>query len=371
MNRFTLAVVAATVSTSSAYAGGLDRSNQATGIIFKEGTYAELNFGYVAPSVDGTDRNLGAGAGASGDVADNFFQGSFGYKQDLSDKLSFAIIVDQPYGADIAYPVGGSVNLGGTTATLNSRSITGMLRYKINNRFSVLGGIRAQDIDAAVTLNGAAYGPASGYAADFDGDTGFGYQLGAAYEIPEIALRVAVTYFSEIDHTLDTIESGPGGAPRAAGPDTPLTTPQAVNIDFQTGVAADTLVFGGVRWADYSEVKVRPSRLGGSSLTDIDDFYRLTLGVGRKFSEQFSGAISLTYEEGGDDLVSPLGPTNGQFGLTVGGTYSIQNVELTAGINYTRFGDSNPRTAGATPVAAADFTDNDAIGVGFRIGYSF
>lgn len=380
MNRFTLATVASIAGATTAMAGGLDRSGQNINILFEEGTYAELSFGYVAPDLSGNDGPLaGPLAGRStGDVGDNFFQGSFGYKQDINEQLSFAVIVDQPFGANIDYPAfvppagGGSALLGGTAAVLDSTAVTGLLRYKFNERFSVHGGIRAQTLNASVSLNGGAFSPApfpGGYRATFDGDTSYGYQIGAAYEIPEIALRIAATYFSEIDHDLET-EQFVGGAPAALTTNTPTTTPEAINISFQTGVAKDTLVFGSFRYADYRVVQVRPTVLGGTSLTDIDIVRDFTLGVGRRFTDQISASVALNYSGGGpDDEVSPLAPSDGSYGITVAGSYHVTDqVKLSGGINYTRLGDA-VAAPGGRPVTP--FQDNDAIGVGFRIGYSF
>ncbi|WP_179379451.1 OmpP1/FadL family transporter [Jannaschia marina] len=378
MNRFTLAAVATIVGTGSAMAGGLDRSGQNINLLFEEGNIAELTFGYVAPDLSGDDGPLaGPLAGrSSGDAAGNYFQGALGYKQDINDRLSFAVIVDQPYGANIAYPAfvppagGGSALLGGTTATLDSSSVTGLLRYKFNDRFSVHGGIRAQQINASVDLRGGGYGPLNGYSADLDGDTAFGFQIGGAYEIPEIALRIAVTYFSEIDHDFDTQENIVPGVTS----NTEVTTPEAVNISFQTGIAKDTLLFASFRYADYSVVQVTPTQFGintgGASLTNIDDARDYTIGIGRRFNDKFAGSVTLNYSDGGaDDQVSPLAPSNGSYGITIGGSYQVNpNIKLSGGVNYTRIGDAVPTVAGNE---LSDFEDNSAVGVGFKIGYTF
>lgn len=375
MNRFTLAVIATISGSATAMAGGLDRSGQNINILFEEGAYAELSLGYVAPDLTGVD-SVGPSAGApTGDVGGNFFQAGFGYKQDINEQLSFAVIVDQPYGANIQYTTaaaGGSGLLGGTSAALDSTAITGLLRYKIDDRFSVHGGIRAQTVNATVTLQGgafAAFGPA-GFATNLEGDTAYGYQIGAAYEIPEIALRLAVTYFSEIDHDFRTTENIAPGAVTT----TEVTTPEAVNISFQTGIAADTLLFASFRYADYGVVQVTPAAFGGAtggaSLTDIDTARDFSIGVGRAFTDKFSASVAVNYsDEGTDDLVSPLAPTNGTVGITLAGSYEVTDqVKLSGGLNYTRVGDAIA-APGGNPVTA--FDNNDAIGIGFRIGYRF
>ncbi|MGB3556055.1 MAG: outer membrane protein transport protein [Jannaschia sp.] len=372
MNRFVLAAAASVAGTATAMAGGLDRSNQNINILFEDGNYAELSFGYVSPTVDGTDV-AAFGGRPSGDVADSFLQGSLSFKQDLNDQLSFALIADQPYGANVAYPTtasGGSVALGGTTATLDSSSLTWMMRYKFTDRFSVHGGLRAQQFNGAVRLGGLAYGGLNGYSTTLDGDTALGYQVGAAYEIPEIALRVAMTYFSEIDHDVTVTENG------AASSNIEVTTPEAINLSFQTGIAEGTLLFGSFRYADYSVTQVRPvgfsAATGGASLTQVDKVRDYTLGIGRRFTDKLSGSATLLYNHGGsDDLVSPLAPTNGSYGITLAASYqATDQLRVSGGVNYTRLGDAFPET-GTPDTARASFDDNSFVGVGIRIGYSF
>ncbi|PJI91942.1 long-subunit fatty acid transport protein [Yoonia maricola] len=360
------------LSTSMVQAVGLDRSGQSVGIIFEEGNYAEFSFGYVMPTVEGDDVAAfdPLGGGPTGNVADDYGVVGFGYKRDIDEKMSFALIIDEPYGADISYPVGDSVSLGGTEAVLDSIALTGLLRYKFDENFSIYGGVRAQAIEASVTLDGAAYGGAapagvSGYSVDLDRDVGYGYTLGAAYEIPDIALRVALTYISEIEHEFGTSDNFGSTA------DTEVTTPQAVNLDFQTGIAADTLLFGSVRWAEYSVVVVEPEAFPLGSLTDIDDGFGYTLGVGRRFNDVFSGSVSVGYEpEGDSDLVSPLAPTNGNYSIAVGGEYQLDDYAISAGIRYIVPGDASAET-GTPDTARADFTDSSAVAIGVKVAYNF
>ena len=109
-------------------------------------------------------------------------------------------------------------------------------------------------------------------------------------------------------------------------------------------------------------------RSRGGSLTDIEDGYSYTLGLGRQFTDNFAGSISVNYEEEEDPLVSPLAPTNGSLSITVGGAYTMDNVELSGGISYVSLGDAQPETS---DTARADFTDNSAVGVGLQIATKF
>jgi len=68
-----------------------------------------------------------------------------------------------------------------------------------------------------------------------------------------------------------------GGNPinPAGTSNTEVETPESLNLEFQTGVAADTLVFGSIRYARYSDTIVSPdvfnAQTNGLSLTNIED----------------------------------------------------------------------------------------------------
>lgn len=367
------------ITAGASLAGGIDRSNQGIGILFEKGRLVELSLGHVGPTVSGTDIALAPGApsgGSSGDVADNFAQFALSFKTDFTDKLSFALIYDQPFGADIEYAPT-SFNLGGTVAYAETDALTAILRYKFNENFSVHGGVRGQRAFGQIDLRGAAYGPLNGYSVDLDDDIGFGYLVGVAYERPEIALRVALTYNSDIEHEFDSIESVANGAVIVAQGVTNTSTPQSVNLDFQTGIAKDTLIFGNVRWVDWQQFRVGPDffvnlPVPGLSdgLIDIENTTTYTLGIGRRFNDTWSGSFSVTYEDDIDPLISPLGPTDGRLGFTLAAVYTDGPIKVTTGVNYSLLGDAQAET-GTPDQARADFEDNDSFGFGVRVAYKF
>ena len=180
----------------------------------------------------------------------------------------------------------------------------------------------------------------------------------------------------------DTTESGPLVDPDGPGPipavpllsgtsTTKVKTPKSWNLEFQTGVAADTLVFGSIRWVDWSSFLVDPEnfvRVTGAGLVELEDTTTYTLGVGRKFTENWSGSASFSFEKSGNDLVSPLAPTNGKKGITLAAIYTRDNMKITTGINYTKLGDASPETS---DVARAQIRDADLVGVGVKVGFTF
>ncbi|MCF6316493.1 MAG: hypothetical protein L3J30_09480 [Marinosulfonomonas sp.] len=354
------------VTATSALAGGIERSSQSALVLFEKGNYAELTFTSVSPSVSGTG-TAAVGGGASGNMAESYTQVGFSYKHQFNDKLSAAIIYDTPYGANVNYPVAAYFNTG-AMADLESSSITGLLKYTMPSNVSVFGGLRYQTMSATADIptGGAAYSISTSE------DSGIGYVLGVAYEKPEIALRVALTYNSRIKHTVQSTEVSATYA--AATTATTFETPESINLEFQSGVAADTLVFGSVRWVDWGNFSLDPlgyrATFGDAIIEYDNNVITYNIGVGRKINDNWSAAVSLGYEKSNGGFSANLGPTDGNFSVGLGGSYTKGNMKITAGVKYIDIGDAQTAIALGT-IHAADFNNNYAIAAGLKVGFSF
>jgi long-chain fatty acid transport protein len=350
----TTAMIAA--AATSAHAGGVERSTQSVAILFEQGRYAELSFGRFDPSVSGS---VAGGAVSSGDMAPGYNSWSLGYKMDIGDRMAFAMVLDQPIGADVSYPASGApYPLAGSTAKLSSSAITALLRYKFENNVSVYGGLRYETVHGEVSL------PFLGaYTLDTNYDSELGYVVGLAWEKPEIAARVALTYNSAIKHNLESVERG------AVTPGFETEVPQSVNLEFQTGIAKDTLLFGSIRWVDWTAFIIDPPGYAPPTDPLVDyasDRVTYNLGIGRRFNENWSGAVTLGYEKSDGETTGNLGPTDGMKSIGLAATYTMDKMKITGGIRYVDLGDAT-----TNPPISGVFTDNSGVGVGIRIGYSF
>jgi long-subunit fatty acid transport protein len=356
------------VTSGAALAGGIERSSQSIGILFEKGNHAELTFSTVSPNVTGVG-TAAVGGGASGNMAKSYSQIGFSYKHQFNDNLSAAVILDTPYGVDVAYPTNTAPYFNrGASADLNSRSITALLKYTTASNMSFYGGVRYQTMDATASVPAIA-----GYGISTTKDSGTGFVVGVAYEKPEIALRVALTYNSRISHTVQSTETSGFGA--IVDPTRALSfeTPESINLEFQSGVAANTLVFGSIRWVDWANFSIDPVRYRastGSAIVDFDNsVITYNIGVGRKINDNWSAALSLGYEKSNGGFSANLGPTDGNFSFGVGGSYTQGNMKITAGVRYVDIGDAVTKVGVATP--AANFTGNYAIAAGVKVGFTF
>lgn len=345
--------------------------------LFETGSYVELSFGSVNPDVSGYFPHPLAGDLPAGDVTPSFNMMAGAYKRDLSEKLSFALIIDQPFGADVDYGSNTSYPIAGSNASVDTTAVTAVLRYKFDDRFSVYGGVRNLSSEGEVYLNipvPGSPGVTFPYAMETSTENDWGYLVGAAYEIPDIALRASLTFNSSIDITFDAHEVSPG----LASPLNPtgtldesmkVTMPKSVNFDFQTGIAADTLLMFSARWAEWTSTTITPvgyEAIVGDNLVDhSDDTISYSLGIGRRFNDKLSGSLSIGYEAANNKVSGNLSPTDGYKSITAGLKYQItEQTAIAGGVSYAWIGDTTTSVGG-------QFEDNSAIGVGLKLSHHF
>jgi len=352
---------------AAAAAGGIDQSGQPVTLLFRDGNVVEVALGYWDPDIDGTDADGRGSGNVYGPITDLFA----GVKAQVTDRLSLALVADEPYGVKVDYPLdaaGGSFAYAGTRGEPESVALTGLARYRVSERISLHGGIRAQRLGAEVALNGTAYGPFAGYTWTGDADWAVGAVAGASWEAPAIGLRVALTYASEIRHELDSTETFFGDGT------TEITMPQSVNLDFQTGLSATTLLYGSVRWADWGGWQVAPpgfsAATGEPLLSFGSDAWTYRLGIGRQLTEALSAGLEIAYETPKDTMMSPLSPYDGYIAVAIGAGYTLASgVTLRGSVSHWFLGDADvATTVDPRPVR---FEDSRATAGQLRISFAF
>lgn len=400
------AILLATVPMTGAFAAAMDRSGQSIASFLQPGNYFEAGISVLDPSVSGHFK--AAPSVSTGEMADDYEFYNAALKFQLTENFSFGLIYDQPFGAAATYePTALNVfnnAIGETTEVeVDTQNLSVILGFQPSENWNIYGGGVYQTVKGNVQLRGAAYGGAAGfggYNANIGEDSAVGWLAGIAYQIPEIALKASLTYRSEIEHDIQISENlGALEAVKALPTYRPgqsnITTPQSVNLDFQTGIMADTVAFANVRWVNWEDFSIRPHDFGfaanivgqrvnpthttGFNLVDYsDDQISATVGVGRKFAEKWAGNVSVGWDSGAGDPVSTLGPTEGYWNLGLGLQFSpAPNYFIAGGVKYFMLGDATAQSGsysipGAAQAAqVAEFEDNDAWAYGLKIGYRF
>lgn len=376
LNLIQTAILLSLIPTTSTFAGGLDRSGQSISAFLQSGNYAEAGISVLDPDVQGTSSVKGFEGERISDMAEDYYFPTAAIKIQATDKISLGLLYDQPFGADSQYPADTksfSDRGEGTSVEVRTNNITALIGYQPNENWNLYAGPVYQTVKANVSLRGAAYGALSGYDIKLKEEDAYGWLAGFAYSIPEIALKAAVTYRSEIKHEVETSESFAFGLLRPASTTTEVTTPQSVNLDLQTGIAQDTLAFANIRWVHWDQFAVTPDVLKAKSNNNLidysDDQWSATVGLGRKFNAKWSGTAAIGWDSGAGNPVTTLGPTEGYWSVGLGGQYSpAENYFIAGGVKYFWLGDAQAQTGGKV---AGNFEDNTAIGYGMKIGYRF
>lgn len=346
------AAIAAVVASSTALGvTGLDRLVFSPSFIFEEGNFAELTLAKANPSVSTT-------FASSENIGKDVKTARLAYKYQLSDKFGLGLMINsQPVGVDVDYQTIGSTLRG----SLGAKSYIALGHYKATDKISAFGGIKYQTQEGNADLR--ALNPTVPGATSFKQDRDTGIILGAAYSIPKIALRASLTYESDLEFEHDTIVPALGDLNLGT---TTSAVPETLTLEFQSGIAKNTLLFGSIRRAEWSDAQV--NFLGVTQLSNFDDTTDYKLGIGRKFSDSISGSITLNYEPSNGKASSPFSPQDGERGIAIGGKYTAKNgLQTSLGIQYRELGDTvTTATSGSLP-----FTDNDVVTVGLKFSKSF
>jgi len=336
MKRVTLksAMVAMATSValaSAAQAGGFNRGSANLDGLFSDslGIYGGVT--YVAP---GRSYTSVSGVRVVGGVPGAFAQGAveFGdsfavpYASVGGEILENAACVgsySQPYGADSTYSGAITYHIAAQSLATRELGLTCSYRYDLGKgRLSFIGGVFNEHIeyDQARNFN-LAFGTVGDSKINVTSDA-WGYRLGMAYEIPEIALKASLLYRSQTDHkasgtytntpfaVLATAAGAPApliaayGANTSATATTNASLPQSVELSLQSGIAPGWLAFGSVKWTQWSVLQSITLTEGianqpfSTSRFFFKDGWTVTGGVAHRFNEKLAASASLTWDKG-------------------------------------------------------------------------
>ena len=460
ISKLTLALLALPAA-SLTHAAGLDRSGQDIKGFFNDGTYAEIDFAYLKTDISGHDNattiknNEGVDTkyGLSNDeyvkgnstgnmTKDAYTFMRYGVKTDINDMISVGVFYDEPWGAEVEYEDDSAFvskkgtdqyigQLGNTViadksevvnpdlkndpnydpntkVSVHTESWTGLVGFKSPDGFEIYGGPVLQKAKADLQLRGQAYGPITGYEANVNGDTAYGWVAGVGYSIPEIALKANLTYRSEIDHKTSISESIPILKSERAGlvlsqlengsayqqqileaegkavSRAKVTTPESVNFNFQTGLSEKHQLLGtlDVRWVPWSDFSIVPPLYNAISkasakdepaglplLAYKDDQWKVDVGLAKRFNEKLAGSVVVGWDSGAGDPTSSLGTIDGYYSIGGGVKYNFTpEWAVSVGGKYMKFGDATGVLPNGTAMVSK-FEDNDGYVLGAKLSY--
>jgi long-chain fatty acid transport protein len=372
--RGALALIACSAMTEVAFAGGIERGGYDIDRLFDTSRYViDGGVTYVMPDrklknvkdVNPKNGNLNLTRPDTADETAGYAVPYFSAKIGIADDVDCMFDYSEPFGA---HSDPGS-NWAGANYDIEQKIRThnygATCSYKFDagpGQIRLIGGGFYQDVtgykEQLVTVLPASLSSMYNGTGKLNvSDHGWGWRAGAAYEIPEYAFRTSLVYNSQVKYdnlsgTVDLtqvphIAGIPALSNPALGVVTPVygsaTAPDSIELKVQTGIAPDWLAFGSVKWTNWSvlqSVAFCPKSTRGKvscgpgspvELTSLDLLYRdgwtLNGGVGHKFNDQWSGAVSLTWDEG---TSQGYGMQTDTWTLGLGVSYApTQHVEFT------------------------------------------
>lgn len=327
----------ALLAATAAQAGGLERAGYNIDLLFDPSDYAfESAVAYVNPQRD--MNNVRDNVPLDGDLnglpsdgirdTDGYWVPRIGFKAGIGDAIDCMADYSQPWGVHVNPGRNWAGANDNVETKIESHNYATTCSYSFDmgpGQLRVIGGGFYQEVSGfkdRLVFAMPAGSPLSGMGRlELEGE-GWGWRAGVGYEIEEYALRTSLVYNSavkldDITGTMD-LRQVPGAVlPGIAGVNTPVfgsaDLPDSLEFKFQSGVAPDWLVFGSVKWTDWSQLQSLPfcpiatrgiecRTSGPTEVTSLDLLYRdgwtVSGGVGHKFNEKLSGAVSLTWDRG-------------------------------------------------------------------------
>ena len=319
----------------AAHAGGFARGSADTDILFDDGNFnMRAGVTYVSPKREFSKVQAASPGLLGTSYTNDYVVPSAAVKMNLTDNLRCAGTMVDNNGGSAVYAVPKPSRKLTEDFTTNEKALTCGVKFQVGGgNFWLLGGGYMENFDYHRTNLYGTMGPTTADATlDLDGRE-FGYRIGAAYEIPDIALRAQVMYRSGTSYGASGQLVAPAavlagaltaqGVPDALNPfkalpgatQVPLDAvgmgnlPQTVEVKLQSGIAPGWLAFGSVKWSDWSvqkslDVRSKPSAAFPSGVPVSSDVYNwkdgwtVTGGVGHAFNDRVSGLVSLTWDSG-------------------------------------------------------------------------
>jgi len=375
------------MSASMGHAGGIEDSALSAGFMFEKGSLGSVSAKSQSPSLNAT---VGGTAATTASLVGSLTTTNLKAKTDVLDNLSVGINYYRQAGIKLDYQTNFAAAMGAANfpkVDLDVTALTLLVRYGVNENFSLLGGLKnGTASNATVNI------PMLLADATATGKDSLSYVAGVAYEIPEIAFRAELVYETAADYSLPTSFAavttvGVGTFAGDAAGKIDASTPSYTNLYVQSGIAEDTLLFGSLRQADWKKNQISYTHAGSQTvpgvsalgtpyqLSSFTDSTSYEIGLGRKFGDTWSSSIAYNWEDGDGtgSTTSMFTLSDGRQGLSVGVKYSLnENTTINFGGNYTKFGKVTGAWGAAVGLPANPIFDgNSATTLGANISHSF
>lgn len=287
--------------------------------------------------------------GDGGDIGDLAFVPNFYYKRDISETVKFGLGVGAPFGLKTEYDKDWIGRFQGIKSELKTVNINPSLAFKVNDQLSLGFGLNAMWIQAELTsaVNLITSERTSKVKGD---DWGFGYNLGAIYQITPDT-RLGLAYRSKVDQHLkgDVRFSISGGATPNSDVNAEVTLPETLSLSSFTRLDETWDLLADVTWTRWSRFReLAVFRDNGALLTSTPENWnntmRYSIGLNYKYSDTLKLRAGLAYDEEAidDEFRTVRIPGNDRKWLSFGaGWQATPNTKLDIGYAHLFISDTS------------------------------
>ncbi len=281
----------------------------------------------------------------------------------INDKISMGIGLYTPFGLSTKYNSDWVGRYHAIRSDLHTININPSIAYKINEHFSIGGGINASYVKATLT-NAVDFGGILGVSQSSDGHVklsgdawGAGWNIGLLYEITKNT-RVGASYRSKIRYTLEG-DATFSGVPAALKPspnfrddkiNAHLTTPDTISASIYHSLNKQWAFMGDITWTNwrtFDELRIRfdNGRADSVVTTEWKDVFRYSIGATYKPTDALTLRGGIAFDQApisNNDKRTPRIPDGDRKWLALGAGYNLTKT-LTCNIAYVHLFFSDTR----------------------------
>jgi len=353
----------------NAYAGAAAVAEDASTIFFNpagmtyiEGTQIVGSLIFLRPNIEFNDRGSIGGLGRprgdeGGNIGSLVLVPNFYYKRDISDAVKFGVGVGAPFGLKTEHDKDWVGRFQGINSELKTVNINPSLAFKVNDQLSLGVGVNAMWIQAELTsaVNLAPIGGTETISKVKGDDWGFGYNLGAIYQITPDT-RLGLAFRSKVDQLLEGdarasftgLDANPNR--RLNGDVTSeITLPETLSLSSFSQLNERWDLLADITWTRWSRFReLRVLRDNGSTLNNTPQNWhntmRYSIGLNYKYSDTLKLRAGLAYDEEGieNEFRTVRISGNDRKWLAFGANWKVSpNSQLDVG--YVHLFTSNPK----------------------------
>jgi long-chain fatty acid transport protein len=303
----------------NAFAGGSAAAEDASTIFFNpagmtyiDGTQAAAALHLINPNAEFNNKGSVAAAGKplggegpnAGDLA---FVPNFYFMTDINPSIKVGVGVNAPFGLKTEYDDKWMGRFQADKSEVQTININPSIAFKANDQLSLGFGVSVMRAEATLTRAVNFGGAGQGSAKIKGDDWGFGFNLGAIYQVTQDT-RIGMAYRSKVEQHLDgnVKFSRPSLVPPAAAPDggvkADVTLPENFSVSAFSKLGDKWDLMGDVtwtRWSQFKELKIVRDNGTTLSLTpeNWDNTLRYSVGMSYHYSDALKLRAGLAYDE--------------------------------------------------------------------------